>query len=64
VAYRLQQLGFTFERDVLDALYVRFLRVADREREVTDSMLRDLVAEMVRYPSDTARPVHVQSSAP
>jgi 2-isopropylmalate synthase len=63
VAYRLQQLGFTFDPDVLDAIYARFLHLAEREREVTDPMLRDLVADITRRPGGTEQPAYVQSSA-
>lgn len=42
VAYRLEQLGFSFDRETLETIYARYIRLADREREITDSMPQDL----------------------
>jgi 2-isopropylmalate synthase len=43
VTYRLEQLGFTFDQDTFEGIYADFILLADREREITDAMLQDLV---------------------
>ncbi len=43
LAYRLDQLGYRIDRATLDDLYRRFITLADREKEVTDAMLHDLM---------------------
>lgn len=40
--HRLELLGFTYEKDVLDVLYKQFLDVADNKKEVNDGDLVDL----------------------
>jgi 2-isopropylmalate synthase len=51
LAFRFQKLGFTFNRDEVDALYEQFLQVADKKKEVTDEdlnlMAKDLQATTV-----------------
>lgn len=46
--HRLEELGYTFEPATLDALYERFLEVADRKKEVYDEDLESLVNEQGR----------------
>jgi 2-isopropylmalate synthase len=43
LAHRLKALGFDLEGDALDAAYGRFIEMADREKEISDDMLRALV---------------------
>jgi 2-isopropylmalate synthase len=43
VAFRLSQLGFQIDGEVLDQVYAAFIVLADREKEVSDEMLRELV---------------------
>jgi 2-isopropylmalate synthase len=44
LAYRLSEAGVEIAGDELDELYIRFMDLADREKEVTDDMLRSLVS--------------------
>jgi 2-isopropylmalate synthase len=44
VAYRLAQLGWHVEGDTLDQIYANFIELANREREVDDTMLLSLVS--------------------
>jgi 2-isopropylmalate synthase len=62
VAYRLEQLGFTFERDTFETFFEGYIRLADREREVTDAMLRDLIAARENPDDTSASPAYAQSS--
>jgi 2-isopropylmalate synthase len=55
VAYRLDRLGFTFDHETFETIYEGYIRLADREREVTDAMLRDLVGEH-EFPDGTSTP--------
>ncbi len=45
LAYRLQKLGFQFDRDDIDVLYQNFLKLADAKKEVKDEDLSSLVNE-------------------
>jgi 2-isopropylmalate synthase len=45
LAYRLQKLGYSFNRDEVDALYANFLHVADAKKEVMDEDLNELANE-------------------
>ncbi len=47
LAYRLQKLGFTFNRNDVDVLYQSFLQVADVKKEVKDEDLLQLANEYV-----------------
>ena len=42
LAFRLQKLGFTFNRNDVDVLYNEFLKVADVKKEVKDEDLRQM----------------------
>ncbi|MCO6498312.1 MAG: 2-isopropylmalate synthase [Chitinophagaceae bacterium] len=42
LAYRFQNLGFSFDRNDVDVLYERFLAVADSKKEVTDDDLNEM----------------------
>lgn len=42
LAYRFQKLGYQFNRDDIDELYARFLKVADSKKEVEDKDLSDM----------------------
>ncbi|MEO9052378.1 MAG: 2-isopropylmalate synthase [Ginsengibacter sp.] len=42
LAYRFQKLGYQFNRDDVDELYERFLKIADSKKEVEDSDLSDM----------------------
>ena len=45
LAYRLQKLGFSFNRNDVDSLYQAFLRVADVKKEVKDDDLLQMANE-------------------
>jgi 2-isopropylmalate synthase len=45
--HRLELLGFSFEKAILDDLYIRFLDVADLKKEVNDKDLVDLARPVV-----------------
>lgn len=45
LAYRLQKLGYSFNRDEVDTLYTSFLDVADAKKEVMDEDLNELANE-------------------
>lgn len=42
LAYRLQKLGYSFTRNDIDALYQRFLDIADGKKEVEENDLRQM----------------------
>ncbi|HJV20453.1 MAG TPA: 2-isopropylmalate synthase [Sediminibacterium sp.] len=42
LAYRLQKLGYSFTRNDIDALYQRFLEIADGKKEVEETDLRQM----------------------
>jgi 2-isopropylmalate synthase len=43
LAFRLKQLGYDLDRELLDGIYRRFIELADREKEITDDMLHTIV---------------------
>jgi len=43
LAYRLQKIGYDFDREALNKAYASFLQVADRQKEVVDHDLHALV---------------------
>lgn len=45
LAHRLHLLGYQFNRNDVDVLYVEFLRVADSKKEVEDTDLNELAAQ-------------------
>jgi 2-isopropylmalate synthase len=45
LAYRLQKLGYDFEKVALNKAYTRFMELADRQREVVDNDLHMLVEQ-------------------
>lgn len=45
LAYRLQKLGYTLDKEMLDVAYATFLRVADSKHEVVDNDLHQMVDE-------------------
>jgi 2-isopropylmalate synthase len=45
LAYRFHKLGFQFDRNDIDALYNRFLNVADNKKEVEDADLQQLATQ-------------------
>jgi 2-isopropylmalate synthase len=45
LAHRFQKLGFQYNRNDIDVLYDRFLKVADRKKEVEDEDLRVLASQ-------------------
>jgi 2-isopropylmalate synthase len=45
LAYRLQKLGYEFDRQALNKAYVSFMQLADRQKEVVDSDLHLLVEQ-------------------
>lgn len=55
LAYRFQNLGFQFNRDDVDALYKRFLAMADVKKEVRDD---DLLNIANTYEHETAEVQH------
>jgi 2-isopropylmalate synthase len=60
LANRLEQLGYTFEREQLDKIYERFLLVADRKKEVYDEDLEALVADEIRNVDNAYTLISVQ----
>jgi 2-isopropylmalate synthase len=50
LAYRLQKLGFQFNRNDIDVLYPEFLKIADQKKEVMDE---DLIAMGKKYQQST-----------
>ena len=44
LAFRFQKLGYQFDRNDIDVLYDRFLKVADRKKEVGDEDLSELAS--------------------
>jgi len=51
LAYRLSEAGVEIEGEELDEIYLRFMDLADREKEVTDDMLLSLVSAAVQEAS-------------
>lgn len=51
LAYRLQKLGFQYNRNDIDVLYKEFLKVADSKKEVQED---DLIQIAKQYQSETA----------
>lgn len=45
LAYRLQKIGYNFDKGTLDKAYASFLQVADRTKEVVDHDLHSLVEQ-------------------
>lgn len=45
LAYRLQKIGYDFDRQVLNKAYASFLQLADRQKEVADHDLHALVEQ-------------------
>lgn len=45
LAHRFQKLGFMYDRNDIDVLYDRFLKVADRKKEVEDEDLRAMASQ-------------------
>jgi 2-isopropylmalate synthase len=45
LAHRFQKLGYQYSRNDIDILYVQFLKIADRKKEVEDGDLRDLAGK-------------------
>ncbi len=44
LAFRFQKLGYQFDRNDIDVLYDRFLKVADRKKEIDDNDLSELAS--------------------
>ncbi|TXK33268.1 2-isopropylmalate synthase [Pontibacter qinzhouensis] len=45
LAYRLQKLGYTFDKNTLDKAYASFLQLADQKKEVVDTDLHEIVEQ-------------------
>jgi 2-isopropylmalate synthase len=45
LAHRFQKLGYQYSRNDIDQLYIQFLKIADRKKEVEDADLRELAAK-------------------
>jgi 2-isopropylmalate synthase len=50
LAYRLQLMGFSFDRDEIDGLYDIFIQIADGKREVNNEDL-ELMAKKFKQPT-------------
>lgn len=50
LAYRLQMLGFTFDRDEIDGLYEIFIQIADSKKEVDNEDL-EMMAKKFKQPA-------------
>jgi 2-isopropylmalate synthase len=62
LAYRFKNLGYSFDRNQVDELYEKFLKVADSKKEVEDADLRVLAASIRLPPKEeaiSAKPSHV-----
>lgn len=46
--HRLEILGFDFDRDHLDLMYLKFLRLADKKKDITDDDLLELAGREIR----------------
>ena len=46
IAYRYKEIGTNLTKDELDVIYKRFLEVADRKKEVSDSDLHEIYANL------------------
>jgi hypothetical protein len=57
---RCELLGFQFERPQLDAVYKKFLVLADRIKTVEDHHLLELIQETVRLPELAAKSAAAQ----
>jgi 2-isopropylmalate synthase len=44
--YRLEKLGYTFEKEEMIPIYEKFLEVADRKKKIEDQDLLDIVKEV------------------
>lgn len=53
LAHRFQKIGYQYNRNDIDVLYVEFLKVADRKKEVEDADLHDM-AKVYRPEAITA----------
>ena len=47
LAYRFKNLGFEFDRNQVDALYEKFLQIADEQKEVQDDDLKQMAQSIV-----------------
>ena len=45
LAYRFKKLGFEYTRNDIDVLYERFLKVADRKKEISDEDLKEMAIQ-------------------
>src|SRR6476620_7906219 len=45
LAHRFQKLGYQYSRNDIDILYIQFLKIADRKKEVEDADLRELASK-------------------
>jgi 2-isopropylmalate synthase len=44
--YRLEKLGYTFEKDDLVLIYEKFIELADRQKEINDDDLIKLIKQL------------------
>jgi 2-isopropylmalate synthase len=61
LAYRFKNLGYGFDRNQVDELYEKFLKIADSKKEVEDADLKVLAASIrlpTREEATTAQPTH------
>lgn len=61
--YRLSTLGYQYHNGEMDAVYQRFLEVADRKKDVTDEDLLELVGTKKSKPSIELRDLQVVTGA-
>ncbi|QEY30992.1 2-isopropylmalate synthase [Synechococcus sp. RSCCF101] len=59
---RLEELGYSLERQDLDEAFARFKDLADRKREISDRDLEAIVSEQVQQPEAHYTLTHVQVS--
>jgi len=45
LAHRFQKLGYQYSRNDIDILYIQFLKIADRKKEVEDADFRELASK-------------------
>lgn len=59
---RLEEMGYELEGEKLNEVFMRFKRLADKKKNVTDADIEAIVADEVYQPPETFRLDHVQVS--
>jgi len=59
---KLQEMGYELEGEQLNEVFMRFKKLADKKKDVTDADIEAIVADEVYQPPETYRLEHVQVS--